>query len=83
MRPGTVSKSTWPGGYSSRAKPLTRRTTAKVDPSGAQSAWPMSSRISRGGPPASGARDSTGIAFSRGCSSAISVPATPSTRDFA
>ena len=50
-----VSNSTLPIGYSTRHLPSTRRMTARLAPSGPQSAHCTSSRISRGAPPRSGA----------------------------
>ena len=53
-----VSYSTLPTGNSSRRRPPLSRATARLPPSGAQSAVSMSSRISRGAPPPSGTRAS-------------------------
>src|SRR5579872_1154551 len=46
--------STFPMGYSSRLNPPNSRTTAKLDPSGDQSAHCTFSSTSRGAPPPSG-----------------------------
>src|ERR1700743_2209583 len=45
-------------GYSMRILPATRRTTARLEPSGDQSAYSTPSIISRGAPPPSGWRAS-------------------------